>query len=194
MSLDQDFVAPPADSPDRPDSPGAAAWLDAEAVRRENAGLHRRLRPRTVSEPGRSAVDGVATIDLAGNDYLGLSRRPEVVEAGVAALRAWGAGSTGSRLVTGTTALHAQLEVELAAFVGFPAALVFASGYAANLGAVTALAGRGDLVVSDERNHASLVDACRLSRADVVVVPHCDVAAFDAALAGRRWRRALVVT
>lgn len=166
------------------------SWLDARAQDRERAGLRRRLRPRASETTGTPG----ATIDLAGNDYLGLSRRHEVVEAGVAALRAWGAGSTGSRLVTGTTELHAELESELAAFTGFPAALVFASGYASNLGAITALAGPDDLVVSDDRNHASLIDACRLSRAQIAVVPHADVAAFDSALASRTWRRALVVT
>ena len=80
---------------------------------------------------------------MAGNDYLGLSRHRAVVEGGVAALRAWGAGSTGSRLVTGSTQLHAELEDELATFTGFAAALVFASGYAANLGVLSSLAGRG---------------------------------------------------
>ena len=99
-----------------------------------------------------------------------------MIEAGVEALRTWGAGSTGSRLVTGSTQLHAELEAALAAHVGAEAALVFSSGYTANLGAVTALAGPGTLIVSDERNHASLIDACRLcSRgSEVAVTPHRD--------------------
>ena len=97
----------------------------------------------------------------------------------------WGAGSTGSRLVTGSTALHAELEAELAAFCGADVALVFSSGYAANLGVLTALAGPDALIVSDAANHASLVDACRLSRARVVVAPRDDPAAVDAALAAR---------
>jgi 8-amino-7-oxononanoate synthase len=90
--------------------------------------------------------------------------------------------------------LHAELEDALATHLGFAAALAFASGYAANLGVLTSLAGAGDLIVSDQFNHASLVDACRLSRADVAVTPHRDVDAVEAALAGRHWRRALVVT
>jgi 8-amino-7-oxononanoate synthase len=163
------------------------AWLDANAQARREAGLRRSVRPRP-------AVDGQIRVDLAGNDYLGLSKHPAVIEAGVAALRTWGAGSTGSRLVTGSTELHAELETELTAHTGFAAGLVFASGYAANLGAITALAGAGDLVVSDERNHASIVDACRLSRADVAIVPHRDVAAVDQALTRRSYRRALVVS
>ncbi|GAA4681383.1 8-amino-7-oxononanoate synthase [Pseudonocardia yuanmonensis] len=117
-----------------------------------------------------------------------------MVDGAVEALRTWGAGSTGSRLVTGSTTLHATLEEQLAAFCGAEAALVFSSGYTANLGVVTALSGRGALVVSDARSHASLVDACRLSRARVVVTPRADVAAVDAALAARTEERALVVT
>jgi 8-amino-7-oxononanoate synthase len=160
-------------------------WLYGYADQRRAAGLRRALRPRAADEP---------VLDLAGNDYLGLSTDPRVIEGGVAALRTWGAGSTGSRLVTGSTVLHAELERELAAFCGYPAALVFSSGYTANLGVVTALSGPGALVVSDAANHASLVDACRLSRARVAVVPHNDVAEVDAVLAARTERRALVIT
>jgi 8-amino-7-oxononanoate synthase len=161
------------------------AWLDAHAERRRAAGLRRELRPRP-------AADGL--LDLAGNDYLGLAGDSRVVEGAVAATRQWGTGSTGSRLVTGTTALHAQLEEELAAFCGAQAALVFSSGYAANLGVLTALSGPGALVVSDAANHASIVDGCRLSRARVAVTARNDVAAVDAVLAARTQQRALVVT
>ncbi|WP_306359436.1 8-amino-7-oxononanoate synthase [Nocardia sp. CC227C] len=160
-------------------------WLDERAADRVRAGLRRELRPRaSEGEP----------IDLASNDYLGLTRHPEVIEGAVAAVRRWGAGATGSRLVTGTTAEHELLETELAEFVGAQAGLVFASGYAANLGVVTALAGRGALVVSDAGSHASLVDACRLSRARVEIAPHRDVDAVDRLLAQRGAERALVLT
>ena len=165
--------------------PHPLAWLEPHAARRREAGLRRELRPRQLDD---------ALIDLAGNDYLGLATDPRVLDGAVRAVRAWGAGSTGSRLVTGSTALHAELEAELAAFCDAEAALVFSSGYAANLGVVTALADRDTLVVSDAANHASMVDACRLSRARTVVVPHDDVAAVDAALAARSEARALVVT
>jgi len=165
--------------------PHPLAWLDAHAATRRDAGLRRVLRPRAADEP---------LLDLAGNDYLGLSTDPRIVEGAVAATRAWGAGSTGSRLVTGTTALHGELEAELAAFVGAQAALVFSSGYLANLGVVTALSGPGALVVSDAANHASLVDACRLARARIAVTPRDDPAAVDALLAARTEERALVVT
>ncbi|UED87695.1 8-amino-7-oxononanoate synthase [Streptomyces profundus] len=148
--------------------------LDEAAARRAAAGLTRALRPR--------AVDA-AVLDLAGNDYLGLARHPEVVAGAAHAARRWGAGATGSRLVTGSTELHARLEAELAAFCGAEAALVLASGYAANLAALTALAPREALIVSDAGNHASLIDGCRLARATTTVVPHADPAAVDAALA-----------
>ena len=161
------------------------AWLDSVEHQRRVAGLRRSLTPR-------SAVSG--EVDLASNDYLGLARHPEVVEAGVAALRTWGAGSTGSRLVTGNTELHEEFEGELAEFVGATTALVFSSGYTANLGAVASLSGPGSLVVSDAAAHASLVDACRLSRARVVVSPHLDARAVGAALSSRDEERALVVT
>lgn len=161
------------------------AWLDDVARQRRTAGLHRTLR-------ARSAVD--VEVDLASNDYLGLARHPRVIDGGVAALRTWGAGSTGSRLVTGNTELHETLEAALAGFLGAESALVFSSGYTANLAAVTALSGPGSLVVSDAAVHASLVDACRLSRARVVVTPHRDPQAVEAALADRTEARALVIT
>jgi 8-amino-7-oxononanoate synthase len=161
------------------------AWLEAVEQQRRQAGLRRALRPRPA----------VATeLDLASNDYLGLSQHPDVIEGGVDALRTWGAGATGSRLVTGDTLLHGELESALAEFVGAATGLVFSSGYAANLGAVVGLSGPGALLVSDAYSHASLVDACRLSRARVVVTPHRDVDAVDAALAARDEERAVVIT
>jgi 8-amino-7-oxononanoate synthase len=157
-------------------------WLDEQAGRRAEAGLARSLRPRDVTEA--SELDG-GPLDLAGNDYLGLSRHPDVVGAAAAAAHLWGAGATASRLVTGSTTLHEGLERELARFCGQPGALTFSSGYLANLGVVGALADRDTLVVSDAHVHASLVDACRLCRAQVQVVPHNDVGAVRAALAAR---------
>ena len=163
----------------------ALDWLDAAAADRQARHLHRELRPR-------AAGDGV--IDLASNDYLGLGTHPDVVQGAIDATRRFGAGATGSRLVTGTTTEHELLESELAAFTGHPSGLVFSSGYTANLGAVVALSGRGSLIVSDGGSHASLVDACRLSRARVVVVDRGDTLAVERALEGRSEERALVVT
>lgn len=160
------------------------AWLAERAAARESAGLRRRLRPRAAADHA---------IDLAGNDYLGLARHPTVVEAAAAAARRWGAGAGASRLVTGSLELHTELEAALASFLGQPAALVMSTGYHANLSAVTALADRDCLVVSDAHVHASLVDAARLSRADVVITPHNDVEAVSAALEHGSGRRTLVV-
>lgn len=161
------------------------SWLHERAEQRELAGLRRRLRHRPAGEH---------VIDLASNDYLGLARDRRVVDGAVRAALEWGAGSTGSRLVTGSTELHAELENQLAEFCGAPAGLIFSSGYLANLGVVTALGGRDALVVSDRHSHASLIDACRLSRARVEVAPHNDPSAVEALLAARTEPRALVVT
>jgi 8-amino-7-oxononanoate synthase len=163
---------------------GFEDWLSAQAQEREYAGLTRRLVPRHPTEP---------MIDLAGNDYLGLTRHPKVVAGAVAAAEEYGAGAGASRLVTGTLPVHDDLERALAAFTGFPTALVFSTGYHANLSAVAALADSDTLVVSDAHVHASMIDACRLARSRVQVVPHNDVAAVDAALAARTEPRALVV-
>jgi 8-amino-7-oxononanoate synthase len=169
--------------------------LRTAAGTRAAAGLRRSLVPRSAD------FDGM--LDLASNDYLGLHRDPRVVAGAVAAAREWGAGSTGSRLVTGTTRLHAQLESSLAAFTGADQALVCSSGYLANLAVVSSLAsalartGGGALIVSDERNHASLIDACRLARAPGVrlaVSPYRDVAAVRELLAARPEASALVVS
>ncbi|KAA1425576.1 8-amino-7-oxononanoate synthase [Nocardioides antri] len=159
-------------------------WLAAEAAKREEAGLTRRLRPRAADD---------STIDLAGNDYLGLSRDPEVRRAAADAALTWGGGAGASRLVTGTLDLHAQLESELADYLGQPSALVLSSGYAANLAVVTALADRSAHIISDAHIHASLVDAARLSRARLTVVPHSDVDAVRAALEASEGERTLVL-
>ena len=137
-------------------------WLAPKAAALESRGLTRRLRARGADED---------VIDLAGNDYLGLASDPRVIQAAADAVCAWGTGSTASRLVTGTTTLHEELESALAAYVGQESGLVFSSGYLANLGVVTALGGPGTLLVSDDHVHASLVDACRLSRSRVEVTP-----------------------
>ncbi|WP_406836317.1 8-amino-7-oxononanoate synthase [Streptomyces sp. AHU1] len=151
----------------------AFGWIDEQAEARRRAGLVRTLRPRPADSP---------LLDLASNDYLGLARHPEVTAGAAEAARRWGGGATGSRLVTGTTELHGELERELADFCGFESALVLSSGYAANLAAVTALAPYGSLVVSDAGNHASLIDGCRLARGTTQVVPHADPDAVRKAL------------
>ncbi|MFJ8801840.1 8-amino-7-oxononanoate synthase [Streptomyces sp. NPDC102487] len=151
----------------------AFGWIDEQAAARRAAGLVRTLRPRPADSP---------LLDLASNDYLGLARHPRVTAGAAQAARTWGGGATGSRLVTGTTELHTELERELADFCGFESALVLSSGYAANLAAVTTLAPHGSLVVSDAGNHASLIDGCRLARGTTQVVGHTDPAGVRKAL------------
>lgn len=174
--------------------------LRAAAQAREAAGLRRAVWSRGPD------FDGM--LDLASNDYLGLCGDPRLAAAAGAAAARWGTGATGSRLVTGTTTLHGQLEAALARYTGAPGALVLSSGYLANLAVVTALstalaatpagsAPDGVLIVADERNHASLIDACRLARTRSVrlaVAPHGDVAAVRALLAARPEQSALVVS
>ena len=157
-------------------------WLRDRGERRAEAGLRRRLR----TLPGRC-------VDLASNDYLGLSRAPQVVAAAREALDAWGTGSRASRLVTGTLGVHEVLERELCELTGQPAALVFSSGYAANTGVLTALGDADTLIVSDAHAHASLVDGARLSRSPVRIARHSDVAHVAQLLAERTETRALVV-
>jgi 8-amino-7-oxononanoate synthase len=186
----------------RPGAPVAAdplGFCAEEVARLEAAGLGRRVRAlESASEP-EVVLDGRRVLCLASNNYLGLAAHPEVVEAAAGAARRYGAGSGSARLVTGGLTIHDELEARLAAFKGTEAALLFSSGYLANLGTVAALVGPGDAVFSDELNHASIIDGCRLSRADVHVYRHGDAGHLADRLGA--WRRnagagprALVVT
>ena len=159
-------------------------WLKTQADQRERDGLVRLLKPRD----GESDL-----LDLAGNDYLALSQDPRVTAAASRAALEWGAGAGASRLVTGTLQVHADLEAALTQFTGHDAALVHSTGYHANLSAVTALADKDTLLVSDAHIHASLVDACRLSRGTVEVVGHNDLTGVERALSARRQPRAIVL-
>jgi 8-amino-7-oxononanoate synthase len=159
-------------------------WLASQAAEREELGLTRRLTDSDRGEP---------LLDLAGNDYLGLARDPRIIAAAIRATEQYGAGAGASRLVSGTLSIHSALEARLAELTGFPAALVFSTGYHANLSVVSALADGDTLVVSDAHVHASMIDACRLARAAVSVVPHNDVGAVARALADRTQSRALVL-
>jgi 8-amino-7-oxononanoate synthase len=155
------------------------------------------LRKRRVVDGPRGAwlsIDGRRVLSFCSNDYLGLASHPDLTAAAQRALGASGAGAGASALISGHAAEHDLLERRLAAFVGLPRALCFSTGYMANLGIVAALAGRGDTVFSDELNHASLIDAARLSRADVQVVPHGDVAVLEERLAACGSRVKLVAS
>ena len=138
-------------------------------------GAHRQMRVMAGAQSTRMAVDGREVLLFAGSNYLDLAHHPEVVEAAGAAAREFGCAAGGSRLINGNLEIHQALESELADFLGTEAALVFSTGYMANVGAIPALAGRGDLVISDALSHASIIDGCRLSQAEVRVFPHGDL-------------------
>lgn len=141
----------------------------------EELGLSRRLRLVSGPQGPTVLLDGKPVLLLCSNNYLGLADHPRVREAAAEAAMRWGAGAGASRLISGTMTIHRRLEERLASFEHSEACVLFGSGYLANLGVIGALAGRGDLVFSDELNHASIVDGCRLSRAEVVVYRHLDV-------------------
>ncbi|HUH08261.1 MAG TPA: 8-amino-7-oxononanoate synthase, partial [Egibacteraceae bacterium] len=172
--------------------PDPLGWVGPALADLERRGL-RRFPHHRATRAGRM-VDGL--VNLSSNDYLGLAGDPRLADAAAEAATTWGAGAGASRLVTGGTALHRELEKAVAAWKRTEDAVVFSSGYLANCGTIPALVGPGDAVLSDELNHASIVDACRLSRAQVLVYPHGDVKALEglldreAAGAGRR----LIVT
>jgi 8-amino-7-oxononanoate synthase len=166
---------------------------EVAALRRD--GLERCLRCAEPSGPGRMRIGGREALVLSSNDYLGLAGDERLAAAARAALSSSGAGGGAARLLTGTRREHLDLEEEVVRLTGAPAALTFASGYAGNLAVLGALFGPGDLVVSDELNHASLVDGMRLSGVERRVVPHRDVAAVrDALRDARRHRRVAIVT
>jgi 8-amino-7-oxononanoate synthase len=141
----------------------------------ERAGLGRRLRLISGPQGPTVLLDGKPVLLLCSNNYLGLADHPRVREAAADAAMRWGVGAGASRLISGTMTIHGRLEERLAAFERTQACLLFGSGYLANVGVIGALAGSGDVVFSDELNHASIVDGCRLSRAEVVVYRHLDV-------------------
>ena len=160
------------------------------------------LRARRLVESPQDAsmiIDGQRVLSFAGNDYLGLANHPRVVEATVRAVKRYGLGAGASHMVTGHNRLHDELETRLAAFVGLPKALLFSSGYAANLGILTSLAGRGDVIFADKLNHACLNDGAQLSRATFKRYAHNDTAKLRAQIAdwdknGRNTARKLIVT
>lgn len=174
----------------------AAEALAAALARLEAASLYRRRRVVDTAEglgPAERLVDGRRCLDFCSNDYLGLARDPAPAAAMAEAARVWGPGAGSAHLVSGHTREHHALEDELAEFVGCERALLFSTGYMANLGVLGALAGRGDLVAEDRLNHASLIDGARLSGATVRRYAHADAGAAERRLA-RPARRRLLAT
>ena len=172
-------------------------FLEKELELLKGSHLYRQLPgPLEVFTGPRANINGQEVLLFSSNNYLSMSHHPRVKAAAKEAVERWGTGSGGSRLTTGNFVLHRQLEERIARFKGTEDAIVFSSGYLANLGVISALMGQGDLVLSDELNHASIIDGCRLSRATVKVFRHRDVAHLrDILLAERNsYRRCLIVT
>ncbi len=154
-------------------------------------------RPRDLDSAGpegKLAPDGQPVVSFASNDYLGLTQHPAVIAAAHAALDRWGAGSGAARLIVGSRPVHHELEDALAAWKRSDRAVLFPTGFAANLGVLTTVAGPGTLVCSDELNHASIVDGCRLSRAEVAVYDHADVDHLASLVRSAGGRRVVIVT
>ncbi len=160
----------------------------------EQLGLSRRLRLVSGPQGPTVLIDGKPVLLLCSNNYLGLADHPSVREAAADAAMRWGVGAGSSRLVSGTMTVHRRLEERLADFKGSEACVLFGSGYLANIGVIGALAGRGDTIFSDELNHASIIDGCRLSRAEVVVYRHRDVEQLDWSMRRHGAGRRLIVT
>ncbi|HKZ12245.1 MAG TPA: aminotransferase class I/II-fold pyridoxal phosphate-dependent enzyme, partial [Solirubrobacterales bacterium] len=157
-------------------------------------GLYRRLRLIEGPQGPRVLLSGREVLLLCSNDYLGLAADRRVREAAAEAALEWGAGAGASRLISGNMAPHRELETRLAAFKGYERALLFGSGYLANSGTIAALAGPGETVFSDELNHASIIDGCRLARAETVVYRHNDVGHLESLLRESAGSPALIVT
>ena len=168
--------------------------LEQELSQCKTAGLLRRRRLLESAQGAHIRVDGREVLSFCSNDYLGLANHPALIAAAKAAANDVGVCSGASHLITGHHRLHHELEESLAHFVGLPQALLFSTGYMANLGIVTALAGRGDAVFADRLNHASLNDAVVLSRAELKRYPHSDMAALEKLLASSQAKRKLVLT
>src|SRR6187399_1569390 len=171
------------------------AFVDAALDDLRQQGLFRPLRVLDGEQAARASVDGRSVVNLSSNNYLGLTTHPALRERALDAIRSLGVGTGSVRPIAGTMALHMELERRLAAFKHTEAAVVFQSGFTANAGTVAALLGRDDTIVSDELNHASIIDGARLSRATIKVFPHRDVEAARRILEDQpRAGRTLVIT
>ncbi|MTI84464.1 MAG: 8-amino-7-oxononanoate synthase [Firmicutes bacterium] len=170
-------------------------FIKEELCYLERHDLYRRLNTMDDSQASRTVVNGQSCLLFSSNNYLGLTEHPRLKAAAMEAIERWGTGAGGSRLTTGNLKLHKELENIIARFKNAPAAIVFNTGYMANLGAITALAGKEDIIFSDELNHASIIDGCRLSRAKAKIFPHKDTTALEKLLQqAHGYRRRLIVT
>jgi glycine C-acetyltransferase/8-amino-7-oxononanoate synthase len=170
------------------------ADVEARLEELRELGLYRRMRMISGPQGPRVVLDGRPVLLLCSNNYLGLADHPRVREAAADAALRWGAGAGASRLVSGTMTVHRRLEEALAQFKGRESALLFGSGYLANVGVISALAGPGQVVFSDALNHASIIDGCRLARAETFVYDHCDLEHLGWGLERHGARGGLIVT
>ncbi len=168
--------------------------IEARLDELRSLGLRRRMRLVSGPQGPHVLLDGKPVLLLCSNNYLGLADHPQVRKAAADAAMRWGVGAGASRLVSGTMTIHRRLEEALAEFKGRESALLFGSGYLANAGVIAALARPGDIVFSDELNHASIVDGCRLSRAEIFIYDHCDAEHLAWGIAKADGRGALIVT
>src|SRR5262245_41339175 len=151
------------------------SFLSAELDTLRQQGLYRSLRILDDKQQATSRFDGKTVVNLSSNNYLGLTTHPKLVARAIEAIERFGVGSGSVRTIAGTMAIHMELERRLAAFKKTEAVVVFQSGFTANAGTVSAILSKDDVVISDELNHASIIDGCRLSRAAIRVFPHKDV-------------------
>ncbi len=171
-------------------------WIQEELNGLKKAGLYTHIRTLSSPQGAWLVVDGKRVLNFCSNNYLGLANHPRLVEAARQAIEKYGVGPGAVRTIAGTMDLHVELEKRLAAFKGVEAAITFQSGFNANLGTIPALVGKEDVIFSDELNHASIIDGCRLSRARIVRYAHCDPADLERAIKENEgtYRRGLVVT
>ncbi len=171
-------------------------WIEQELQNLHDSGLYNQIRTLSSPQGAWLVVDGKRVLNFCSNNYLGLANHPRLVQAAKDAIDKYGIGPAAVRTIAGTMGLHIQLEQRMAAFKGVEDAISFQSGFNANLAVIPALVGRGDLIVSDELNHASIIDGCRLSRAKIERYAHCDVQDLARALREHRseYNRCLVVT
>jgi glycine C-acetyltransferase len=172
------------------------AWVNEELDALKEAGLYNHIRTIGSAQGAWLQVDGQRVLNFCSNNYLGLANHPRLLQAAQAAMQTLGLGPAAVRSIAGTTDMHVELDKRIAAFKGVDAAITFQSGFTANLGVIPALVGKEDVILSDELNHASIIDGSRLSGAAILRYAHCDPADLRRVLATERskYRRALVIT
>ncbi len=172
------------------------AWIEVELQNLKDAGLYNRIRTLSSPQGAWLIVDGKRALNFCSNNYLGLANHPRVVEAACKATERYGVGPAAVRSIAGTMDLHVELEQRLASFKGVSSAITFQSGFMANLATIAAVVGKDDAIYSDELNHASIIDGCRLSGAKIIRYRHCDPEDLDRVLKENRanYPKALVIT